>query len=227
MNTPISPKQQSSAFFFYEQFKNDIFSSFNCHRLATITKIHFDKKAVDVKICQKKINLSTNTSYDVPQILEVPICLSFNNIGGLKVPLQINDFVLLCFNDRDYNAWQEQGFINNVPSSARMHDLNDAIAIPFIFNFTNTIPYDNSKTSLFFNTTEINLDDKINIKNDTESLKDLMTELITDLSNDLITALLNLMVEPGIPITSATATALNDVKAKLEGTLVKFNNLLK
>lgn len=73
---------------------------------------------------------------NVPIITDVPFCIPYSQtLGlGLTIPIQNGDDVLIVCPDRSIDNWQEFGGQQNPvePISARMYDLNDAIAIPGI-----------------------------------------------------------------------------------------------
>lgn len=66
---------------------------------------------------------------DMPELEEVPVMWPQAGGGALTFPMKKGDGVLLLFQSRNMDNWYEKGGPQEA-STARMHDLSDAIALP-------------------------------------------------------------------------------------------------
>lgn len=101
-----------------------------------------------------------------PVINNVPVI--FPRCGGASFtfPVKVGDTVLLVFSDRSIESWSESGGQVN-PDDNRMHNINDAIAIPGLIPFsTKSMAKNNDDVLLTYAGAEIEIkkDGKINMK---------------------------------------------------------------
>ena len=143
--------------------ENNLQKSINCHRIASIQAFDFLTQRASVQIVDYLYLPETeNGSVQIitpALITNVPVQINGTLMGGLTIPINVGDFCLLAFNDRDLNNWLLSGETKNVGlASFRLHDYSDAIAIVGIFpNTANIQNYNNTATELFYKNTRISL----------------------------------------------------------------------
>ena len=143
--------------------ENDVQKSINCHRIASIQAFNPTTQRASVQIVDylylPETENGTVKIITPALITNVPVQINSTTTGGLTIPINVGDFCLLAFNDRDLNNWLLSGETKNVElASFRLHDYSDAIAIIGIFpNTANIANYNNTATELFYNNTRISL----------------------------------------------------------------------
>ena len=217
--------------------KLSIFFNLNCHRVGVIQSFDTNKQTATIQLVDAWTDNSFqgNKSTPLPPLIHCPIIILKNKNGGLTCPITKGDECLVFFNDRDLDNWQTAGGEYQIPATARAHSLTDAMAIVGLHSYANSISdYNNDATELNFKDskislsddevsitstqgTEIVMDDKFKLSNETQDLKTLVDQLIN--------ILLNLKTTPdgGVtlyPIDSTTSTNLTTI-------LANFNLLLK
>ena len=208
----------------------DLLYSFNCHRVGVIESFNALEQTATIRMVDKGVLINANgeTLIEYPPLVDCPIFVNKGTNGGLTIPINNGDTCLILFNDRDLDNWLVDGLTQR-PNTLRAHTLSDAIAIVGIRNQINKIgDYNNEATELNYLSNKISLDttkisllnssggsivlgDKLELKNTTENLKDLIDELITIVTN-LKT------VDPisgNLPIDGATASALTVLSTRV------------
>ena len=220
-----------------QELKADIFNNFNSHRIGKISKIDASNQTAEVELVDKPVIPTSNgdklTTF--PLLVDCPVYVNKSSAGGFTRPITEGEYCLVLFNDRDIDNWFDNGGINQ-PASKRTHNLTDGLVIAGFFPTSNSIgDYNNTATEANFGdailkldateakiskgTTEISLDSKVGIKNDTQSLQDLMQQLITLLSAFVM------VDNPAAPI--ITVVPDNATQATIAQLLIDFNVLLK
>lgn len=201
-----------------QQLKNDIFTTFNCHRVGIIQKFDSVTCTAQIQIVDKLTNATYNgiTYVDFPILQDVPVFMPINIDKGFTYPIiEGQTECLICFNDRDISNWFENGQIQ-IPNSQRTHNLSDGLAIIGFRSLLNKIQnYNSNATEMRYEETIISLDDKVKIQNSIASLKNLMDSLFSILQN---LKTVNGLIE--YPIDATTASALTALQSQ-------FNSLLK
>jgi hypothetical protein len=213
----------------------DLLYDFNCHRVGIIEAFYPDDQTADVKLVDKSVINTTDgevlTNYSLLE--KCPTKINKGSKGGLTVPITKGDTCLVLFNDRDLDNWLVDGLVQR-PNTLRTHDFSDAIALVGIRNQINKITdYNNDATELNYGNNKISLDnekisllnssggsivvdDKLELKNTADNLKDVIDELITIITNlktvDPISGLL--------PIDGTTASSLSVLSTRV-GDLLK------
>jgi hypothetical protein len=103
---------------------------------------------------------------EYPVINNVPMIFPRSGGASLTFPVKIGDTVLLVFSDRSIESWAENGGNVN-PDDNRMHNINDAIAIPGLIPFVaGSAAKNNDDVLLTYAGAEISIqsDGKINMK---------------------------------------------------------------
>lgn len=208
----------------------DLLFSFNCHRVGVIQSFNAENQTAIVQLVDKATKFYSDAELliEYAPLVDCPVIINKGISGGFTFPISEGDTCLVFFNDRDLDNWFTDG-LTQKPNTKRTHDFSDAIALVGIRNsinkitdfnneetlisyLDNKISSNNSKTSLTRSEgSEINLDDKVEIKNTAQSLK-----LIID---DFITIITNLKtVDPvsgELPIDAATASSLSLLSTKV------------
>lgn len=133
-NPQVTPPDMTQLLYMLNlQIKKEI----NCVRVGTVQSWDPAKNTVIVNISQQQV-LSTNpqgvqTIRSYPLLVNVPV--AFQGGGGytLTFPIAPGDECIILFNDRELDNWQING-PGYAPTSARLHDLSDGIAIVGIRN---------------------------------------------------------------------------------------------
>lgn len=212
----------------------DLLYSFNCHRVGVIESFNPSNQTATITLVDKGTQHFSDGERlaEYPPLVDCPVVVNKTTNGGLTIPINEGDSCLVLFNDRDIDSWFENG-LKQKPNSMRTHDIADAVALVGIRNeinkFTdynnaattlnylaNKIEIGNSRTQLLRSEgAEINLDDKLELKNTAQSLKLILDELLVALSN-LKT------VSPmygSLPIDSATLASLGTLSTKVDALL--------
>lgn len=213
----------------------DLLFSFNCHRVGIIQSFNTDNQTATIQLVDKATKTYSDSELlvEYAPLVDCPVVINKGINGGLTFPISVGDTCTVHFNDRDIDNWFTDG-LTQKPNTQRTHDFSDAIAYIGVRNsinkitdfsneetlinyLANKISLGNSKTSISRSEgSEINLDDKIEIKNTAQSLKLIIDELITTLTS-LKT------VDPvsgNLPIDAATASSLSTLSTKV-GELMK------
>lgn len=88
-------------------------------------------QTVTVKCALRERILTLNreiTNVDIPDLLDVPICLPRAGGFAITLPIQAGDECLIIFSDLCIDAWFSYGGVQN-PLEYRRHDFSDAFAI--------------------------------------------------------------------------------------------------
>ena len=209
----------------------DFLRAFNSHRIGIIDAFNPSNQTATIRLVDKGIVLSGEEEevIDLALLTDCPVVINKGTNGGLTIPIIPGDTCLVLFNDRDIDNWFEDGLIQK-SNTLRVHDFSDAIALVGIRNSVNKIAdYNNNATELNFLNNKFSIDatkmsavhssggsvaidDKLELKNTAENLKDIIDELITIVTN--------LKVVGEIPITAATAAALAALSPRV-GDLLK------
>lgn len=213
----------------------DALFNFNCHKVGVIESFDPTTQTATIQLVDKatKIYSDGEELVSYPPLSQVPVFINKGQNGGVTIPIIKGDTCLVLFNDRDLDNWFTDGLIQK-PNTTRTHDLSDGIAFVGIRNSINKITdYNNEETSINYlankisagiskteisriEGAEINLDDKLELKNSTQSLKAIIDELIT-----IITSLKTVDPVSGLlPIDPTTASSLSALSTKV-GELMK------
>lgn len=120
----------------FEAAQQALSKTLNCARIGVIQAFNAggagDAATVDVKIAQQQVtSIAPNgvrTLADYPVLLRVPVLFPSGGGVTLTFPIAVGDECLVVFNDRALDDWVLNG-PGSPPSSSRLHDLSDGIAI--------------------------------------------------------------------------------------------------
>lgn len=114
---------------FFNSLRKQLSNGINVSAFAIVNSWDSSKNTVDV------IPLTTNQGQQMPMLINVPVL--YFNVGGYKIkhPINTGNVVLVIFNDYDIDNLLLNGTVEN--NTDRVHDLNDAVALPLSFNAFN------------------------------------------------------------------------------------------
>ncbi len=127
----------------------------------------------------------TRTLREHPLILKCPVMTLFGGPSFINLPIAVGDYCIVLFNDREIDNWFVNGGVQ-VPSSGRIHDISDAIAIVGIRSLQNSI------TDFLANGIRLQFAENSRIDITTDAINSI-AELFTHTGNMEITA--NLVVD--------------------------------
>lgn len=131
-----------------------------------------------------KRKYATGELVSLPNIQNVPVKHPRTVDAAIHLPIKKGDGVLLIFIERSIDKWITQGGEVS-PEDPRKHSLSDAICIPGLFAQSNPITVDEPDALTIKNdkmAIELFKDGKVKLKNETEELVDLMSQLAEKLS---------------------------------------------
>ena len=117
----------------FAAFKLEIGKNINCVRIGVIQSFDASDQTATVQLAQQYIqNIApdgTRTIGTFSPLLKVPV--HFPSGGGytLTFPIAGGDECIVLFNDREIDNWFQQGGTNSSPTSARLHDMADGLAL--------------------------------------------------------------------------------------------------
>lgn len=225
---------------FFKQLSDDINKGLNSHRIGSIKSFNPNTQRAEVQI----VDLFTDTTYEVTQgiityipaiLADVPVHINATINGGITIPINIGDFCLIEFNDRDISNWKISDKVEGIElASYRLHSLSDGVAIVGLFQNANPLlNYNNNATEIFYKinsrislqetfinatngTSTINIGSKIDITNSAGHLGALIGDLI-----DIIAGLQTTPTIPGVPATldPGVISQLNTIKGTIQNLL--------
>ena len=78
------------------------------------------------------------TLQEYPLIFECPVVTMFGGDSFINLPIAVGDSCIVFFNDREIDNWLYNGD-GEIPTSPRVHDLSDAIALVGIRHYQKSI----------------------------------------------------------------------------------------
>lgn len=221
----------------YEAFKTNqdaVMSKLNCHNIGRIIEFDPDTFLCTVEIQQLK--QFYETSFQPVPITQVPLIIYGSDGAHITLPNPVGTICLLLFLDRDISNFLLTGEVYD-PSTTRMHDFSDCIALTTFKTLANPIQnYDERAISIIREEliedilcqsiikvygdlilqkagkgAQIQLDDKLNLKNNTQSLASLIQAFLTACEN--ITTVAD---ESGGTLTPQSKQAFTNLKTSFE-----------
>ncbi len=135
-----------------------------------------------------KRKYATGELVSLPNIQNVPVNHPRTKDSGIHLPIKKGDGVLIVFIERSIDKWISQGGEVS-PEDPRKHSLSDAICIPGLFSQVDPITVDEPDALTIKNkdmTIELFDDGKVKLKNKTEELVDLMSQMADKLSTTTV-----------------------------------------
>lgn len=207
-----------------DPFADYLKATFNCHRVGIIQSFDSSTQRATVQLVDvlRKTTYEGQQLYTPAPLVNVPVAINYGLNGGLNFPIKEGLECLVFFNDRDLENWKLTGGIST-PKTYRMHDMTDGICYVGIKSNIKAISnYDNDTVGITFldddgiEQAKVKVDAKVEIANDTQDFKDLISNLISILQNLKV-------VDPisgNLPIDATTSSDLSTL-------LTNFNQLLK
>lgn len=183
-------------------------------KLGTIENFYPESCTADVKI-QIKFNEKTPKVWDYPIIPKIPVVKS----KYFSTPINKGDGCLIIFLDTDFSAWLEGGYLS-VPSSSRLHNLNDAIAVMGVDTLNDRPLFGKDNTNTIIDAKE----GKIDFKNKNGNLTDILQGILTLLGD--LNKSLDQIKNTYFPYVRAGMDAdLNTLKSAIESLVVGNYNI--
>ena len=176
----------------------------NCHNIGRIIDFDATTQTCTVELMQLK-QFASETIVPAP-LTEVPLIIYGCNNATITLPNPVGATCLVLFLDRNMDAFMQTGE-QYVPNTTRMHDFTDCVALTSFSSLNSPIDnYDESSISINYqkliedviyystiknlgnsinlkvttdeNASEINIADKIAVKNTSQSLATLIQALL-------------------------------------------------
>ena len=115
-------------------------SSMNCVSIGTIQTFYPANQTADVALNYKiwQGNSPSTPVVSYPLLVNCPVVILNGGGSYITFPIKEGDSCLVLFCDREMDTWFTNGG-TNAPQSARVHDLNDGIALVGIYNSLNSL----------------------------------------------------------------------------------------
>jgi hypothetical protein len=175
------------------QMKQEIFFTLNCHQIGKIISFDASKQTARVQLMVKRtvynqeqaINGPLQTTpriIDYPVLVDVPVFVHTGGTAVITLPVAPGDSCLVLFNDRDIDSWFSTGS-NVQPNSQRAHSLSDGFALVGFRNAANPVANYSTTDAAMINSLggQILVGSKVNIQNQSGSLKTVFDQLIATL----------------------------------------------
>ncbi|MCP4482082.1 MAG: hypothetical protein GY817_04685 [bacterium] len=177
---------------------------------ALVKAFNADNKTCDVKPVFKK-KYSDNEIVEYPLLTDVPIVYPQTKKAIISYPLEVDDYVLLVFNQRSIDRFKQVGGIEEHKDNRICH-LNDAVAFVGVYPLGQGEPAFSDGLEIKFGDMIVKLyeNGKVEIKNNGIELISLLTDFMTAVSN--ITVATSIGTQP--IINKAEVEAL---KAQIQG----------
>lgn len=128
--------------FIFDELKRDIQKSINCVQIGIVKAFDAATQKATVQIALKQVTsvdgLGVKTYTEYPLLIDCPVMVLFGGVDFLSMPVQVGDNCIVLFNDREIDNWFVSGGVQ-APTTARVHDISDGIAIVGIRPLTNSI----------------------------------------------------------------------------------------
>lgn len=204
-----------------------------------IVEVYPEERSVDIELVNKMVRPSTiyrtRTVYNYPFLLKRLTVMQGGSRGFLHTPLTIGDACLVLFLDEDTDDFLDNGSLGSEPTNNEKHTINNAIVLTGILpaNQENK-QYSADETRLNYQNSNVVLNDKIGVWNETEDLKAILTDLI-DALKGLTIETANLVVTGTAPVGGgpipdgkviANASVLASSQNELAEIATRLGNLL-
>lgn len=153
--------------------KSEVKREINCVSVGTIVSFDSDKQTANVSINYKKVLKKRNATgtkeftdviVEYPILLECPVVVLNGGGAYVSFPITAGDSCVVLFCDRDIDTWHEKGSAVNPPTSERLHDLSDAMALVGVNSLKDAIDdYESNKLKITYGGAVITIDSTGNI----------------------------------------------------------------
>lgn len=125
-----------------DNVKRDTQITLNAIKIGIIQSFDETNQTATVRMAIKQvINIEpdgTRVFKEHPLVLECPVVTLFGGDAFLSMPIKAGDNCLVFVCDREIDNWLYNGGVQ-APSTGRVHDISDAIALVGVRNFQNSI----------------------------------------------------------------------------------------
>lgn len=183
----------------------------NVWRPAKITNVKGSGR-VDIEIQLQAKYIKGDAPFTIPTIQDCLVGFMQGADYSIKPPIAVGDVGIALFCDRSLDSWSVQGGLV-YPNDARTHHLSDCVFIPGISPFNAQVKGKPTDLVMTNGDSQVTLqkDGKILIKNKSQELIDLVSQLVDALATQTFTLT---MLGPQ-PFIASTITLLNQIKANL------------
>lgn len=179
-NTPQAPVITPDLSAFLDLKIRDMLSSLNCHQVGTVQSFNALKQTATVSLNMKLSVAGEIKSY--PLLVDVPVFVLGGGNRVVTIPIRNGDTCLVLFNDRDVDNWFSTG-IPSVPSSGRLHDLSDGLALVGFRSLANpVVNYSTTDVEVINGQSKISVGNLLLFKNATTDLLTVLNSVITALT---------------------------------------------
>lgn len=212
-----------------------VMARLNCHNVGKILSFNSETQTADIQLMQIK---QFNNQMITPTILtDVPLIIYGAGGGHITLPDPTGSICLLLFMDRNVDDFLETGAAYS-PSTSRMHDFTDCIALTTFKTLANPLTEYDEKAVTIMNEeiiegvkqksfikvyseqilmqnalgSKISLTDKINIQNNSQNLASLIQSFLT--------ACESITTVNGGALTPASQQLFTDLKTQFEELLI-------
>ena len=112
----------------FDQHASQIKTSMNCISIGTIQSFDSTDQTATILLNYKSKDLYTGNETDYQPLVKCPVFILNGGGAYITFPITKGDQCLVLFCDREIDTWFTKGG-TNAPQSARVHDLNDGIAL--------------------------------------------------------------------------------------------------
>jgi hypothetical protein len=164
MTIPLNKRKSNPDFCaVLDQLEDIIKSSLNCISIGTIQSFDATNQTATILLNYKSKDLYTGNETDYQPLVKCPVFILNGGGAYITFPIAKGDSCLVLFCDREIDTWFTKGG-TNAPQSARVHDLNDGIALIGIKNTGNFIAgYYTDGPMMFYKGSYIAIDNSGNI----------------------------------------------------------------
>jgi phage baseplate assembly protein gpV len=122
---------------FYSYKTSDMYTAIPCR--VTTVRVELEDQRLDIQPLTNK-SLPDGTTIEQPTILNVPLIFPASKKASMTFPIDVGDIVLCVFSQRSTDAFKAStGSDTYTPDDKRRFSIRDAIAIPGLFPFKDSI----------------------------------------------------------------------------------------
>ncbi len=160
-------------------YKTQMFTSLP----AKVTAYNSKEQTCSAKPVMNEAYKDGDTS-EFPEIDHIPVIFVGSGGGSLTFPVKVGDEVLLTFSSRSFDTWWVTGDTQELSSTQRYNDLNDAVAIIGLTSKGNSVEASEEDVELKFKENTVRLKDNGSVEIDTKT-----TFSVTNQTDELISIL--------------------------------------
>lgn len=108
------------------ELKTDIFANLNCIQIGKISSVNTSEQSAEIELqVKRRVN---DLIIDYPLLIDCPVVVLQGGGAFIDFPVDVGDFCLVLFNDRDIDNWFVAAS-NKEPKTLRKHSLADGFAL--------------------------------------------------------------------------------------------------